>query len=187
MNLIWIRLIVSDIIVKQNPFTLKGKLKRQTWIFTLERDIWVFDCLWNWLLDTLSVPFTTTTNSPSGTASTVTRISPLSIWVSTPLLTFSEPETFARPTCSAVIEDGPLLPITVSISVADWPGFSDLRRKESRCEEKQTENKILLKIKIKYYYKSFKNLAELSKVPVVMYSHISPLDDALVIQKRHIN
>lgn len=156
MNLIRIRL-VSDIIVKQNTFPLKGKLKRQTWIFTLERDIWVFDCLWNWLLDTLSVPFTTTTNSPLGTASTVTRISPLSIWVSTPLLKLSGPETFARLTCSAVIEDGPLLPITDSISVADWPGFSELRRKESKCEEKQTENKIILKIKIKYYYKIFKN------------------------------
>ncbi|KAG7214482.1 hypothetical protein INR49_022994 [Caranx melampygus] len=39
------------------------------------------------------------------------------------------PDTVTRPMLSTVIEDGPLLPIAVTIKEAGWPGFPEERRK----------------------------------------------------------
>lgn len=100
------------------------KKKMPTLTCTLEMDICVVDCLWNSVLDILSVPFRDKTNSPAGTASTVTKSSPLPMLVISPLLTVSVPDTITKPTSLMFREDGPLLPMVESITMAGWPvGF----------------------------------------------------------------
>lgn len=118
-------------------YTQDGKI--QTMILTLEMDIWVVDCLWNLLLDTLSVPSRVTTNSPSGMASTVTRMSPLPMSNVVLLLAVSGPETVTRATSPMVIDDGPFLPSTESIRVAGWPGVSRGEKWRSKVRGRKSD------------------------------------------------
>lgn len=99
-------------------YICKISTKRPTWTLTLEMDIWVVDCLWNSVFDIMSVPFRDKTNSPAGTASTVTKSSPLPMSVILLLLTVSGPDTITKPTSLMSREDGPLLPIIESITMA---------------------------------------------------------------------
>ena len=88
---------------------------------TLETLIWVVDWRWNRLPDTESFPVRITTNSPCGTASTVTRTSPLPMSFVEPLLTFSARDTGMRPTSPTVTDAGPLRPSTDSNKMAGRP------------------------------------------------------------------
>lgn len=94
------------------------KKRVPTWIFTLEMDILVVDCLSKSVLDNLSFPVRRTTKGSVGTLSTVIKNSPLPISVILPVLAVSGPDTMTKPASSIFIEDGPLLPISESISMA---------------------------------------------------------------------